>query len=89
MIPPLLVSFQVGIAAGATPSILPILPVVLAGWVALVAHETHPISARRWRLEIVLSRLVQSWNCRLQPSRITEFRERRVARYLEDLHPRH
>lgn len=57
----LLVAFLAGVVAGVSPCILPILPVVFAGWAAPVADETHPFRARRRRSLIVMSGLVLSF----------------------------
>jgi len=57
----LLVSFLAGIIAGVSPCILPILPIVFAGWAAPVIDETHPFRARRRRSLIVMSGLVLSF----------------------------
>jgi cytochrome c biogenesis protein CcdA/thiol-disulfide isomerase/thioredoxin len=57
----LLIGFLAGVIAGVSPCILPILPIVFAGWAAPVANETHPFRARRRRSLIVMSGLVLSF----------------------------
>ena len=57
----LLVALIAGVIAGVSPCVLPILPVVIVGWVAPVSDPTHPYRARRRRSLSVMAGLVLSF----------------------------
>ena len=61
MIVLLFIGFVAGLIAGISPCILPVLPVVLAGWADPVANAERPLAARRRRAVAVVLGLVVSF----------------------------
>jgi cytochrome c biogenesis protein CcdA/thiol-disulfide isomerase/thioredoxin len=62
MIGLLFIGLLAGLIAGVSPCILPVLPVVFAGWIAPVTDQEHPMRARRRRALAVVAGLVLSFS---------------------------